>query len=95
MKPMEHILDPTIASAREPISYVPRPRNLQGLRIGLIDNTRQNAEAVLLKLAEELKQRHGASVEVLLHKHQRAPLKDVQLADLKGKVDFVIAGVGD
>jgi len=35
------------------------------------------------------------TVEVLLHKPQRAPLKDTQVAELKGRVDFAIAGVGD
>ena len=92
---MMDILDPTIPTERERIDYAPRPASVQGLRIGVIDNTRQNAEAVLNKLTEELATRYGAKVEVLLHKHQRAPLQDAQLEDLKGKVDFVIAGVGD
>jgi hypothetical protein len=30
-----------------------------------------------------------------VHKPQRAPVKDAQIAELKGKTDFVIAGVGD
>lgn len=89
------ILDPTIASARERIDYAPRPPSARGLRVGLIDNTRKNAEQVLRALAERLSAEHGIRLEVLLHKHQRAPLADAQLAELKGKVDFVIAGVGD
>jgi len=35
------------------------------------------------------------TVEVLVHKPQRAPLKDAQIAELKGRADFAIAGVGD
>lgn len=92
---MLDILDPTIATVREPIDYVPRPKSASGLRVGLIDNTRKNANAVLRALAERLSALHGVRVEVLLQKHQRAPLQDAQLADLRGKVDFVIAGVGD
>lgn len=92
---MLDILDPTIAAAREPIAYVPRPKRVQGLRVGLIDNTRKNSEQVLRALAGRLAAEHGVTVEVLLHKHQRAPLQDAQLAELRGKVDFVIAGVGD
>jgi hypothetical protein len=34
-------------------------------------------------------------VEVLVHKPQRAPLKDEQIEQLKGRTDFAIAGVGD
>jgi hypothetical protein len=92
---MMDILDPTIATAREPIAYAPRPRSLKGLRVGLLDNTRKNSEAVLLKLGEKLKAAHGIEVQVLVHKHQRAPMSDDQLADLKQKTDFVITGVGD
>jgi hypothetical protein len=92
---MMDILDPTIATAREHIDYAPRPQKLSGLRVGLIDNTRKNSEAVLRKVAEKLAAAHGMKMEVLVHKHQRAPLKDDQLADFKGHTDFVIAGVGD
>ena len=89
------ILDPTLATAREEIAYVPRPGSFKGLRIGLVENTKKNAEEVLKKVAEFLEARHGMKVEVLLHKPQRAPLKDSQIAELKGRVDFAIAGVGD
>lgn len=92
---MLDIMDPTIATARERIPYVARPASLEGLRIGLIDNTRKNAEALLLALADKLARAHRMKVEVLVHKHQRAPLADAQLAELKGRTDFVIAGVGD
>ena len=89
------ILDPTIATERETIDYVPRPKNLQGLRIGLIENTKKNSEAVLRKVAEKLETAHGMTVDVLVHKAQRAPLKDSQIQELQGKTDFAITGVGD
>ena len=92
---MLDFVDPTIATARENINYAARPKNLRGLRIGLIENTKKNAEDVLRKVAEKLRDGHGMTVEVLVHKTQRAPLQDAQLAELKGKVDFVVAGVGD
>ncbi len=92
---MLDILDPTIATARDPIAYVPRPQSLMGLRIGVVENTKKNAAAVLLKLAEKLASVHGMKMEVLVHKPQRAPLKDSQVAELKGRTDFAITGVGD
>lgn len=92
---MPDILDPTIATVREPIAYVPRPRSLRGLRIGLIENTKKNSEAVLRKVAEKLGAAHGMTVEVLVHKPQRAPLETAQIAELKGRADFAITGVGD
>lgn len=92
---MLDILDPTIATAREQIDYAPRPRTLAGLRIGLVENTKKNSEAVLRALAAKLAAAHGMRVEVLVHKPQRAPLRDAQIAELKGCADFAIAGVGD
>ncbi len=92
---MMDILDPTIAMARGYIDYVPRPAKLKGLRIGLIENTKKNSEVVLRNVAEKLAAAHGMRVEVLVHKPQRAPLKDAQVAELKGRTDFAITGVGD
>lgn len=93
---MMDILDPTIASGpREHIDYVPRPKSVEGLRIGLIENTKKNSEAVLQKVAEKLATAHRMKIEVLLHKAQRAPLKDAQVAELRGRADFAIIGVGD
>ena len=89
------ILDPTIATAREPVAYVPRPESLKGLRIGLVENTKKNSEAVLRKVAEKLAAAHGMKIAVMVHKPQRAPLGDAQLTELKGKTYFAIIGVGD
>jgi len=92
---MLNILDPTIETAREPIAWVPRPQRLAGLRIGLVENSKKNSEAVLRALAARLEGLHGMSAPVLVHKPQRAPLREAQLAQLKGAVDFAITGVGD
>jgi len=91
---MLDFVDPTIATARENIDYAARPTKLRGLRIGLIENTKKNAEEMLRKVAEKLRDNHGMTVEVMVHKAQRAPLKDVQIAEFKGKVDFAVSGVG-
>lgn len=92
---MDEILDPTIATGREDIAYVARPAQLKGLRIGLIENTKKNSEAVLRKVAERLGAAHGMMLNALVHKDQRAPLTDAQVAQLKDSVDFAITGVGD
>ena len=54
-----NLLDPTITREEEPIEFAPRPVGLQGLRIGLIENTKKNAETVLNRLAQKLGQAHG------------------------------------
>jgi hypothetical protein len=92
---MTDILDPTITRSEQRIQYAERPQSLHGLRIGLIDSTKKNAEAVLCRIADTLEAHYGMKREALVHKHQRAPLKDAQIAEVKGTVDFVIVGVGD
>ena len=92
---MKGILDPTLARPLQRIQYVARPSDLRGLRIGLIDSTKKNAEAVLCRIADKLGSAYGMSRDVLVHKHQRAPLTDAQIAAIKDCVDFVIVGVGD
>ena len=92
---MKNILDPTIPRPAQRIEYAARPANLHGLRIGLIDSTKKNAEAVLLRISAKLESAFGMKREVLVHKHQRAPLEPGQIAELKGRVDLVIVGVGD
>ena len=92
---MDHILDPTVSTARDDIAYAARPQVLNGLRVGLIDNTKKNSDAVLQKVADHLREAYGMTVEVVVKKPQRAPLTPAQIGELKGRTDFVIAGVGD
>ena len=89
------ILDPTIPRPEQRIDYVPRPGDLSGLRIGLVDSTKKNSETVLRKLAAGLQSRYGLKLQVVVQKHQRAPLLDEQIAALRGQTDFAIVGIGD
>ena len=88
------ILDPRILTEREYIDYAPRPKALRGLRVGVIENTKKNAEILLRMLAEKLEVQHGIKMTTVVHKSQRAPLTDAQADQLKD-VDVVITGIGD
>jgi hypothetical protein len=90
------ILDPTTRPKEQKIEYAPRPRDLNGLRIGLIDNTKYNSDRFLLKIAERLKTRFGMEM-VMLNRKQSAAAQVTEEAaqQLRNKTDFVIAGIGD
>jgi len=93
---MQDILDPTTAPTPSgEIRFVSRPDSLKGLRVGLIENTKKNSEAVLRRVAAKLEAAYGMTVETLVHKGQRAPLLDAQLEQLRGSADFAIVGIGD
>jgi hypothetical protein len=90
------VFDPTTPPVKESISYAPRPKDLNGLRVGLIENTKHNSDVLLLKIVERLKERFGMEM-VLLNRKKSASdhVTDVVIEDLKKKADFVIAGIGD
>jgi hypothetical protein len=43
------------------LSLSPRPRDLRGKRVGILDNSKPNADALLGRVAELLVERAGAS----------------------------------
>lgn len=92
------VFDPTVTPISEPTSftYAPRPPSLQGLRVGLVENTKFNSEAILRKIAERLAVRYQVSMTHLEHKkssgHSVAP---EAITLLQQQADFVLAGVGD
>jgi hypothetical protein len=90
------IFDPTVSSAKEQILFAPRPQNLNGLRVGLIENSKHNSDVLLLKIADRLKAKYGIEM-VLLHRKESASdyVTDEAIDELKQKADFVIAGIGD
>jgi hypothetical protein len=90
------IYDPTVSSVAEKIIFAPRPQNLNGLKVGLIENSKHNSDVLLLKIADRLKAQYGMEM-ALLHRKASASdyISDVALEELKNKADFVIAGIGD
>ena len=90
------IIDPTIPPVKESISYTPRPKDLNGLRVGLIENTKHNSDVLLLKIVERLKEQFGMEMVLINRKKSAADhVTDNVIMDLKEKADFVIAGIGD
>ena len=90
------IFDPTVAPAEEKIEFVPRPQNLKGLRVGLVENSKHNSDVLLLKIADRLRARYQTEM-VMLHRKQSASdyVTDEALDALKKKADFVLTGIGD
>jgi hypothetical protein len=91
------VFDPTVSPV--PVgafSYAPRPTSLQGLRVGLVENTKFNSEVLLRKIAERLAARYQVTMTHLDHK--KSPGHSVTpeaITLLQQKADFVLAGVGD
>jgi hypothetical protein len=94
------ILDPTGLSSREEtsptFSLAPRPAALQGLKIGLLENGKQNARLLLEDVATVLRERYGAGEATLLRKEIFSQPASPELVDeLSAASDVVVIGVGD
>ena len=90
------LFDPTAPPVAREVRLAPRPADLRGLRIGLVENTKFNSATLLTKLGERLRDRHGMTAVLMLSK--RSPsheIDEAQVAALRKQADFVVSGIGD
>ena len=90
------IFDPTTEVTGRTIAYARRPKSLNGLRIGLVDNTKHNSEQLLLRIAGILEREHGAKSHIIRKKKTSgsAPHAEI-IEEYKASCDVIVAGVGD
>ena len=92
----QDFFDPTIQPPVEEMIYPPRPEKLEGLRVGLVENTKFNSRQLLLKIAQRLEAKYGMEVTHMDTKQSSSHgVAESAVAELKTKADFVIAGIGD
>ncbi len=90
------IYDPTIGTSGRSVSFVPRPKSLAGLRIGLVDNTKHNSDQMLLRIAGLLESRHGAKTHIIRKKKSAGAAPHAEIVEeFKAHCDVIVAGVGD
>ena len=74
----------------------PALASLDQVRIGILENSKLNAEEMLNEVAALFAERHGCSVRMLRSKsNASAPAPANTLVDLAQDVDFLITGLGD
>ena len=90
------IYDPTIEAKGRHIAYVPRPKSLAGLRVGLVDNSKHNSDQLLLRIAALLERDHGAKAHVMRRKRSAGAAPHAEIVEeFKANCDVVVAGIGD
>jgi len=92
------ILDPTgrTTATPEAAALAPRPADLRGLTVGLLENRKHNAGLFLRELGRLLVERHGARGVLLRGKASIVmPAPDEIMDELARKCGVVVAGVGD
>ena len=91
------LVDPTgAAPGKTSLNLSPRPVDLKGKRLGLLDNSKANSDVILNTIAEVLNQQYEFADIFYVQKHSAClpPVPEI-LADLHRNCDIVIAGVGD
>jgi hypothetical protein len=90
------LFDPTSPPADRTVTLAPRLRDLRGLRIGLVENTKFNSEAMLARLGERLAREHGVTVSRMIRKRSPSHAVTEEAADALRRIsDFIVSGVGD
>ena len=79
-----------------PFGLAPRPVDLRGGRLGLLDNSKANSDVILRTIAGILNEEFEFADIFWIQKHSASlpPTPEV-MAELHRHSDFVIAGVGD
>jgi hypothetical protein len=97
MAASETLLDPTGAATRTAdTTLAPRPADLRGLTVGLLDNTKSNAAALLSEIDEQLRTRYRTAESRRYTKgYFGTPVEGGLLEQIIDECDLVVTAVGD
>jgi len=90
------LIDPTSSGPERHLRRAAPLASLEGKTIGIVENGKLNAEAMLREIAVLFEQRNGCTIKVVLPKsNASAPAPSETLARAAKEVDFLITGLGD
>jgi hypothetical protein len=92
----EVVFDPRGRVATEQISLAPRVAALDGLRLGILDNTKWNGNKLLRKTAALLGERFAFAAGNYYRKESFSKVADpVLIAQIAAANDIVLTAIGD
>lgn len=89
------LLDPTAPSTAQNVVLAPRPEDLRGKRLGLVENSKANAAGLLEAVAEILDEDLQPAEIVRRKVPTSFPAPEEVLDQLASDCDVVIEAVGD
>ena len=88
-------IDPTAGGSKETILLAPRPSDLAGKVVELLDNTKEQADIILRTVGEALCERYGVERVIIRRKeHYSKPAATEIIDEMSEQVDVAIAGLG-
>ena len=89
------LIDPTAGGGKGKVVLAPRPMDLAGKVVGLLDNTKEQGALILETLGRALCEQHGAARVVLLSKeHYSKPADALIIDQIAQEAQVAIAAVG-
>ena len=90
------LYSPLATTPKRKAFRAPALGKIDGLRIGILENGKLNAEEMLNEVAALFVQRHGCTVVKLASKkNASAPAPANTLTQVAPEIDFLITGLGD
>jgi len=88
-------IDPTAGGNRAKIAMAPRPMDLAGKVVGLLDNTKEQADVILETIADALRERYGVAKVVIRRKEAFSrPATEALLNEMAKEVQVAAAALG-
>jgi hypothetical protein len=88
-------LDPTAGGNRARIALAPRPMDLAGKVVGLLDNTKEQADVILETVGEVLRSRYGVAKVIIRRKEAFSrPATEELLNEMAKEVQVAAAALG-
>lgn len=88
-------IDPSAGGNRPAIALAPRPMDLAGKVVAMIDNTKEQGTLILETVAAALQERHGVARVIIRRKeHYSKPATDQLIDELAQEAHLAVAAVG-
>jgi len=90
------LIDPTIGPDGDGKPLAPRPKSLDGVVLGLVNNGKTNGREILQRVAANLAGRHAIAGSMLVTKpNASAPANPEEVAEIASGATAIIAAIGD
>jgi len=88
-------IDPTAGGGKSKVALAPRPMDLAGKVVGLLDNTKEQGTLILETIGKALQEHYGVARVVLRSKeHYSKPATAALIDEMAQEVQVAIAAVG-
>ena len=88
-------IDPTRGASKAKLQRAPRPMDLSGKVVGLLDNTKEQADVILEAVGEALRERYGVADVIIRRKaFFSKPAKPELIDEMANKVQVAVAAIG-